>query len=265
LSTKNIFIYALINKSKVKKKNKNITYIKGNIKKIETLPNDIDCLVHLAVKNPENTSGPKLFKENIQISEKIFSLAKKGNIKKIIFFSSIAVYEKVTKTLIKENIKLKNPSSYYAASKLESEILLKKKFFKTPVSIIIIRLPSIIGKGSRFNSISEIRQKIIKKKKIFISNPNLEYNRIIHISNLNNFILTILRDSKKIKTTFHLASSKPIPFKSIILMMFHYLKKKINIKILKDQSTQILDISKAKKFGFKDCSVKHTLNKYLLS
>lgn len=262
LSEKNIFIYALINKTKVKKK-KNVFYIKKNIKKIKTLPNDIDCLIHLAVKNPEDTNGPKLLKENIQITSKIFSLAKKSNIKKIIFFSSIAVYEKIKKNKINENIKLIKPNTHYAISKFECEKILKNKFSKTSISTIIIRLPSIIGKGSRFNSISEIKKKILKGKKIFINNPNLNYNRVVHISNLNNFIFKILKKSQKMKITFHLGSSKPITFKKIILMMFKFLKKKINIDLRDDQNTQILDISKAQKFGFIASSVEQTLKKYL--
>ncbi len=262
LSKKNIFIYALINKTRLKKK-RNVTYIKKNINKLKTLPNGIDCIVHLAVKNPEDTSGKILFKENIKMTKKIFSLAKKYDVKKIIFFSSIAVYENIKKTTIKDNIKLIKPNSYYAISKFKCEKILRNEFRKTSVSTITIRLPSIIGKGSRFNSISDIKKKILNRKRIFIYNPNLNYNRVIHISNLNKFIFKILKSKKKIKTTFHLGSSKPIPFKKAILLMFKFLKRKTKVDLQVDKKTQILDISRAQKFGFTASSVEQTLKKYL--
>ncbi len=262
LSKKNILIYALINNNKIKKK-RNITYIKKNINKLKTLPSDISCLIHLAVKNPEDTSGRNLYRENIKMTKKIFFLAKKNNVKKIIFFSSIAVYENIKKTKIKDNIKLIKPNSHYAISKFECEKMLKKEFGKTSVSTIAIRLPSIIGKGSRFNSISELKKKILNGKKIYIYNPNLNYNRVIHISDLNKFIFKIIKRKKIIKTTFHLGSCKPIPFKKVILIMFKFLKRKIKIDLLVDKKTQILDISRAQKFGFIASPVTQTLKKYL--
>ena len=46
-------------------------------------------------------------------------------------------------------------------------------------------------------------------------------------------------------------------------MMFKFLKRKIKIDLQVDKKTQILDISKAQKFGFTASSVAQTLKKYL--
>ena len=264
LSKKKIKIFALYNKTKPTKI-KNIKFLKSDIKKLKKIPNNIDCLIHLAVKNPENTSGPMLYRENVECTKKIFTLAKKNNIKKIIFFSSIAVYEKLKEKLINENIIIKKPQSYYAISKFEGEELLKKLFNKSNVSTFIIRLPSIIGPGSRFNAISDIKEKISKGEKIFIKNPDVKYNRVIYIETLNKFVLNILKLKKITKTTIHLASRNPINFKTVILLMFRALKKKPNIVLLNNEKKLILNISKAKKYSFRPLTVRNTLYKYFLN
>ena len=81
MSKNNIYVYALINKSNGENK-KEIFYIKKNINKLKKIPHKIDCLIHLAVKNPEDTSGLRLFKENIEITRKILELSKETKLKK---------------------------------------------------------------------------------------------------------------------------------------------------------------------------------------
>ena len=126
-------------------------------------------------------------------------------------------------------------------------------------------MPSIIGPGSRFNAISDIKEKISKGEKIFIKNPDVKYNRVIYIETLNKFILKILKLKKITKTTIHLASRNPINFKTVILLMFRALKRKPNIVLLNNEKKLILNISKAKKYSFRPLTVRNTLYKYFLN
>ncbi len=261
LSKNNIYVYALINKSNGENKKK-IFYIKKNINKLKKIPHKIDCLIHLAVKNPEDTSGPRLFKENIEITRKILELSKGIKLKKIIFLSSIAVYENIKGSVIKENMLKKSPDSYYSKSKFMCEEMIRNIIGKN-ISTWILRAPSIIGNKSRFNAISDIKQNILDGKQIKINNPNYKYNRILHVETLNKFILKILKNKKKINTTIHIGSSYPLKFKNIILLMFKKLNKKPHINLLANNKKFVLNLSKAKKYKFKPMSVKKTLLKYL--
>ena len=197
LSKKNFKIYAIYNKSKPIKYS-NVNYIKSDLKKLKQIPKNIDCVIHAAVKNPENTYKKILFNENINSSKNIFKLALKFNTKKIIYFSSIAVYEKVKKYKIRENDLKVTPRTIYAKSKYVGEKLLQNISKNSDISTVLIRLPTVIGRGSTFNAISQIKKKILRGEKISVFNPNIGYNRVIHINTLNKFIYTVIKDKKKI-------------------------------------------------------------------
>ena len=55
------------------------------------------CLYTLQLKNPENTSASKVLNINNKINKNIINLANKYKVRKIIFASSIAVYENLKK------------------------------------------------------------------------------------------------------------------------------------------------------------------------
>ena len=156
----------------------------------------------------------------------------------------------------------KSPKSYYSKSKFICEEMIQKMIDKN-ISTWILRAPSIIGNKSRFNAISDIKQKILQGKQIEISNPDYKYNRVLHVETLNKFILKILKNKNKINTTIHIGSSYPLKFKNIILLMFKKLNKKPRISLLANKKKIVLNLSKAKTYEFKPMSVKKTLLKYL--
>ena len=108
-------------------KNKKIEQIRGDASKLVKFQN-IDVLIHLATKNPENTSASKVLNINNKINKNIINLANKYKVRKIIFASSIAVYENLKKKVVNENELNTSPSSAYARSKFfGKKILINKK------------------------------------------------------------------------------------------------------------------------------------------
>lgn len=262
LIDKKFEIYAIYNRTKPQKYKK-VKYIKSDLKNLKKIPSRLDCIIHSAVKNPENTNKNILLKDNVITSKNIFNLAIKFKAKKIIYFSSIAVYENIDKPLIEEKDLKLEPLTTYAKSKYRGEILLKNITKNTDISTILIRLPTVIGPGSKFNSISIIKKKILSGKKISIFSPDSKYNRIIHIRALNNFIYKTIVSKNKINEVIHLGSSHPIKFKNLILLMFKILKIRPNIQLSKKNKSFLLNLKKAKTHNFFPETVKSTINYYL--
>ena len=164
-------IYALYFKNFSSKKNKKIEQIRGDASRISKIPKNIDVLIHLATKNPENTSASKVLNINNKINKNIINLDNKNKVRKIIFSSSIAVYENLKKKVVNENDLNTSPSSAYARSKFLGEKILINKKKKNFRNIIILRFPTILGRKSEFNSLSSIKKKILNNEKINIYNP----------------------------------------------------------------------------------------------
>lgn len=164
-----------------------------------------DFIIHCAGKRPiysENNEVYNYYKDNIKLTEKIVEL----KYKKIIFFSTIDVYEKNLK-IKKENkkININKLNGIYSLTKLISENIISKN----SKNYLILRVPTLIGQTMKTTSI----YKILKQKTDFIpyskkSSFNLvDYETILKII---NFWLT-----HNFRGIFNVASEKNIKIADI--------------------------------------------------
>ena len=125
----------------------------NNLKKIESVLKKVrpNIVVHLAAKSTVNDKIRKsqYVNNNILATKNLIQAMNKFDIRKLVFSSTAAVYDKSQK-LIKENHKLK-PISNYGKSKLiaEREIIKNKK-----IDYIILRFFNVAGSVAN-NSVGE--------------------------------------------------------------------------------------------------------------
>lgn len=108
-------------------------FIKEDIRNEEALDKffaeeKVDAILHFAglISVEESTKNPELYEEvNVGGSEILFRTAQKNGVKNFIFSSSAAVYGNPTQVPIPED-HVKNPTSPYGKTKLETEINLSK-------------------------------------------------------------------------------------------------------------------------------------------
>ena len=96
LVSKKIYCYCNYNKNYLKKKNSKflIRYKQNIISKSFLIPLDIDVVCHLG-NITKGKSQKSIFTNNLKINKKIFEVIKKHKkIKKIIYFSTVAIYGK---------------------------------------------------------------------------------------------------------------------------------------------------------------------------
>lgn len=137
------YIVYMIDKINKNKKN----FFKINLKDKEALDkffrkSKINIIIHLASEtfdNPQNI----VYNDNVTGSVNLIDLAKKYNIKQIIFASTISIFEKNYKNLIKETEK-PNARNKYGLSKIFVEKELKKL---NNINVTIFRLPIVIGQS----------------------------------------------------------------------------------------------------------------------
>ncbi|WKK78956.2 NAD-dependent epimerase/dehydratase family protein [Marivirga arenosa] len=137
-------------------------YIKGDICNYDELnktvkENNIQTIIHLAAAHHDfGISEDEYFKVNEFGTENICKVAEENNIKRIVFYSSVAVYGDNKKPSTEEMTPI--PSNHYGASKLAGEAKLKKWADKEGNQAIVIRPCLVYGPRNTANMYNLIKQ-----------------------------------------------------------------------------------------------------------
>jgi nucleoside-diphosphate-sugar epimerase len=171
-----------------------------NFKSIENLNsiniNDLDgveVLIHAAAvahKNLTKDTIKQIKEVNIIQTQRLFRLAVKAKVKRIIFLSSVAVYGNSTEgSGVNESSKLK-ANNYYAESKKLGEDYLKTLAQEYPIKYSILRLPMVYGAGAPG---SFLMLKILSRKRFFLPIPLLDNDNKRTLVNIDKVIEIISR------------------------------------------------------------------------
>ena len=164
-------------------------YIYGDIRNNEELKqiSDSDILINLAAVHRDDVRPLSLYDEiNVEGSRNICELAKKNNINKIIFTSSVAVYG-----FAKPNTNEDGAINYfndYGRTKYLAEEVFIEWYKEDPLNrtLVIIRPTVIFGKGNRGNVYNLLNQINSKKFAMFGKGDNVK--SMAYVKNVAAFI-----------------------------------------------------------------------------
>ena len=262
--------------TKIKKFKKRIKFIKGDVRRKESLNKALkntNAVVHLAYVN-----GTKNFyKEPVKILEiavkgilNILECCIENNIKELYLASSSEVYQTPNKIPTDEKETLKIPDIYnprfsYGGGKILTELMgihYGKKFFK---KLIIFRPHNVYGPDmGNDHVIPEFinRFDAMKKKntKFKIKGNGDETRSFIFIEDFINAFDLILKKGKHLNI-YNIGTTEQIKINKLALQISKFFKKKVVLKKTKiaEGSTKrrCPNILKIKKLGFKQ---KYNLN-----
>ena len=164
-------------------------YIYGDIRNNEELKkiSDSDVLINLAAVHRDDVRPLSLYDEiNVEGSRNICELAKKNDINKIIFTSSVAVYG-----FAKPNTNEDGAINYfndYGRTKYLAEEVFIEWYKEDPLNrtLVIIRPTVIFGKGNRGNVYNLLNQINSKKFAMFGKGDNVK--SMAYVKNVAAFI-----------------------------------------------------------------------------
>ena len=165
---------------------KSINFLKRNVKKNSIL------IICAAIKSTISNEMSSLILNN-KIIENITLGIKNKKLKKVIYFSSCAVYGVHSKhSKLNENHKF-NPDTYYSLSKFYSEKLLK--LFVPKENLLIVRPTIVYGPNEQVyqSSPSGYVNNFFKKKNIFIWGDGSEVRNFIYIDDLVIKIFNLIK------------------------------------------------------------------------
>ncbi len=178
---------------------------------------NVDIVYHLAAKTGEEADIEKI---NTIATQKLFEACIKYHIKKVVFFSTVAVYKPnnvVTITSIKE------PSNLYGKTKLKAENIGLKYYKENKLPLIILEPCSVYGKTYN-GSMGKIRKRTEKGFCIRIGTGDYK-NTIIYIDDLISIAINVIKNENYIGKTL-ICGTETISIKEIN----NVLKSKKNIQ-----------------------------------
>ena len=205
----------------LKEKNSKFKSINLNLLNYLDINEKFDILIHCASYTPPKYKN-KDIRKNFILNKNVLKIAKKTKIKKVIFLSSMAVYEK-NKKFIDENSRI-TKNDLYGLTKYEAE----KEFLEYNFNqVFIMRLPSVIGLGCHSTFLSRIGDYFTNKTRyLTVTNKNNYFNNCIFIEDLCKIIVNLIKYNKKVKIIKNIKSKYPIK----IIKIIDLFKKNFQIK-----------------------------------
>ncbi len=235
-----------------------ITQMRGDIKKISSIPSDVACIVHLAALTDLDycQRHPKeCFDTNVMGTQNMLEIARKHD-SKFIFASTSQVFGIPKKLPISENAEL-HPSSVYAASKAAGELLCESYSKSYGLDVVTVRSFSIYGPQSpSYLVTSKIITQIINDKIVHLGNlsPKRDF---LYVSDVVSAYELLIRKNLKGFLKFNVGYGKSFSIRDICTKLTKISGKKFMIESDKKlfRSSEIpnlvCDASNIKNLGWK--------------
>ena len=193
----------------------------------------------------------------------LISRAKELSLHRLIHISSMAVYGFGTEPLIGENSPIPHGHAYHAA-RWAAECYLSSE--REQVEVISIRLPAIAGSSTHNHFLSKVLEKMIAQDPIInATNPDFEFNNIVHENVIAEFVSTLLdRDLGPEYRAVPIGSTDPIPLRQIIEIMEKATTYKGKINWVEPKSPPFrIDSTGAIELGYKPITTLETVNRWM--
>lgn len=168
----------------------------GDISKIENfneLLKNIDVIYHLAAELKLNENMEEI---NTNATKKVFENCLRYNVKKVVFFSTVAVYKTGEEISINS---YKEPNNMYGRTKLEAEKIGQELYKKKGLPLIVLE-PSIVYGEIFKGTIGKIENRANNGYCLRVGNGKYK-NSIIHVNDLVKIAINVTKNDNYIGKT----------------------------------------------------------------
>lgn len=180
-------IYALTRKSPVEppaetEARRRFKVVHSSLTDASGLPDDIDAVVHTAATSIwHGISVDQMLTDNVLATRTLVNHALRAKAGAFVFYSSVSAFGRVDADILDESVPTTDPDAY-GASKLLGELHLADVADDLPS--LSIRLPAVIGAGSKRNWPSEVLRKLSTGEPLSYFNPQTPFNNVVHEADL---------------------------------------------------------------------------------
>lgn len=221
----------------------------------------VDAVIHFAGQ----MRGDKIrdyLDHTVESTRKLIDYAEKVRVKQFIYISSISVYGE-TLADVNESSDRINLDDYgmtkYLCERLLEDAGIEKR--------TVIRLPRTLGKGCDLSYpwLPKVTGRMLKNEDVYYMNPELMYNNMLYIEDLNKFLMLLLRDERKGFERFVLGAKGKMSILNILKLLKQELGSASNLieKQANSRNTcYAIDISHAEAYGFHSRTIEEIIEKF---
>ncbi len=264
------------------KQKSNFEFLKRDIKKVDSFPNEhYDWVYHLSA-NADIRGGIKYtrvdLEENVIGTHSVLEFMRKNDIKNLVFASSSALYGETEITPTPEDLPDIRPISFYGASKIAAEKFISSYCYTYGMKSWMFRFANVVGKRSTHGVIPDFVEKLRKNpNELEILGDGNQTKSYFDVSDCVNGLINIpKKDNNIVVEAYNLANDENIQVKNLAPIIVDEMGLK-NVKYnftggdrgwVGDVPITILSFDKAKKAGWMPkISLEETVRKtvrYLL-
>lgn len=222
----------------------------------------IDAVVHCAATSPwRGISNNDIIQDNILGMMNLIhhTIRRRFGYNKFIFCSSLSLYGKIKDRSVDENTLINNPD-IYGATKIIGERLLQD----LPIPTLSIRLPGVIGRGSKRNWLSTVAEKIKNNETVTIFNPNCHFNNAVYIDDLCRLIANALQAKWEGHDSIVIGAAGFTTPRKAVTRLAAAMEKGVAIKV--DQTPKdfftISSVKAIDKWRYAPMTIEETITKY---
>ena len=148
-----------------------------------------DAIIHAAGSVPHRTKEFCVYvRNNIDVMRQLVNYAKHHDVYRVVYFSTIGIYGEFRDENIDENSDRINPDAY-GLTKYAAECLLREE---TSIQSISLRMPGIIGRGSRGVWLPNTIEKFLRNDSVRIYSPDFATRNFVWNDDLAKFVAHLL-------------------------------------------------------------------------
>ncbi len=239
----------------------NFTFIEGDITDsalLDTLPGDIDTVVHLAAKTGVRTSIADplgYFKANVTGTQTILGWMQRNGIKKMVFASSSSIYGNNIKVPFSESDNVDEQISPYAAAKRAAELINHVYHHLYGINIINLRFFTVFGPRQRPDlAIRKFVESIRDNKPVTLFGDGTSSRDYTYVADIVQGIFSAveyLNNHERVFEIINLGNSSPISLAEMVNVIYDVMGSKPDIQYQPMQEGDVnqtfADIEKAKR------------------
>lgn len=200
----------------------------------------------------------KYIQDNVVAAIAMMKFCEKHGVQRIIYLSSDSIYGEINTEVVNEKAIMINPDIYGTTKYLAEKIIIE-----SGIPYYILRMPGVVGRIYRKGLfIQKLIDRIRNNENVELYNINRQFNNILHIDDLINFIIVLIENNKDVNEIFVLGNREKMELKKLVDYIKEVYHSTSQIKNIDTNQKRyfMLDVSKAVGYGYTSKSIKTILD-----
>jgi UDP-glucose 4-epimerase len=167
-----------------------ITPLRGDLVDSAGLPGPFEAVVHTAATSPmPGVDTERMIRDNVEGTAALIRAAVAWRCRAFVFFSSLSLYGVTEGPVVDEDTPIINPNAYGATKHLAERMLVD---YADRMPVLALRLPGVLGPGSRRIWLSSVGEKLIARQPIAAFHLGAPFNNAAHIHDVGTFVTSLI-------------------------------------------------------------------------